>query len=52
MVVDNTTVMTSVSSQSALAKFEFNGYRYYIQIDNATDSSRITQVVEQMLETK
>lgn len=35
-------------SQSSLAKFEYNGYCYYIQIDNVTDSSRITQIVELM----
>lgn len=51
-IINNVTVKTSVSVQAYRATFEYNGYRYYIQIDNVTDSSRITQVVEQMLENK
>lgn len=50
--VGNVIVKSKYFLQAILAKFEYNGFRYYIQLDNETDLSRVTQIVEQMLETE
>lgn len=52
IVVNNVTVKFNISLQGALSTFEYNGYRYYLQIDNAANQDRITEIVEQMLLTK
>ncbi len=50
--INNISVKTQISSKSILAAFEYNGFRYYLQVDNAANQNRVAELVEQMLAVK
>jgi len=51
-VICGVSVQTVKTEIFMLAAFEYNGFRYYLQVDNAANQNRVAELVEQMLAVK